>query len=122
MQAPPLQIAFICDSGKIPANWKRIAAELGWRLQPSTPMALRDRPPHDLRLTALLARIETCAARAGEGLDELRNLIRQRSHPAVPINLNQAVDSSLQYLRHRIERLGVTVERRYATAPNGRAC
>lgn len=70
----------------------------------------------EAELRDLLARIETCAARAGEGLDELRNLIRQRNHPAVPVNLNQVVDSSLQFLRHRIERLGVTVDRRYGTA------
>ena len=69
MQAPPLQIAFICDSGKIPANWKRIAAELGWRLQPSTPMALRDRPPHDLRLTAAVFCLGSACGgcSAGEG-------------------------------------------------------
>jgi C4-dicarboxylate-specific signal transduction histidine kinase len=70
----------------------------------------------EAELLDILARIEACATKAGEGLDEIRALTRHRNAPAAPVNLNQAVDTCLQFLSDRIERLGVAVDRRYATA------
>jgi len=49
-------------------------------------------------------------------VDELRTLIRHRNQPAAPVGVNRAVDSCLQFLRGRIERLGVAVDCRYRTA------
>lgn len=70
----------------------------------------------EAELRDLLARIEACATKAGEGLDELRTLICHHNRPAVPVNLNQVADSCLQFLRDRIEHFGVAVDRRYKTA------
>jgi two-component system sensor kinase FixL len=67
-------------------------------------------------LQDILACIEACAVKAGEGLNELRALIRHRNQPKVPVDLDQAVDYCLEFLKERSERLGIAVERRYGTA------
>jgi PAS domain S-box-containing protein len=63
-------------------------------------------------LLDLLSRIESLARQAGEVLDRLRALIR-RSPSSVPVDVNQVADSCIDFIRDRIDRQGVKVERRY---------
>jgi C4-dicarboxylate-specific signal transduction histidine kinase len=64
-------------------------------------------------LLDLLGRIGSLAVQTGEGLDRLRGLMRQRERSAVPVDVNQVADSCLDFLRDRIARQRVRVERRY---------
>lgn len=61
----------------------------------------------------LLRRIESLAQQAGEILNKLRALIRRRDLPLVPVDVNRAADSCLEFLSERIQRQGVRVHRQY---------
>ena len=64
-------------------------------------------------LLEFLKRIEILAREAGEILHKLRALIRRRSPPLVPVDINQVADSCLDFLSERIRHQGIRVERRY---------
>jgi PAS domain S-box-containing protein len=68
----------------------------------------------EAELLGILSRIEALAIEAGKGLDELRSLVRRRKRPPTPVDVNTAADSCLDFLRDRIECLGVEPERHYA--------
>jgi PAS domain S-box-containing protein len=67
----------------------------------------------DGELRNILARMEHLSARAGEILGRLRALIRRREPAATIFELNPVLSSCLDFLRERIDRQGVRVERRY---------
>ena len=64
-------------------------------------------------LLEFLKRIEILAREAGEILHKLRALIRRRSPPLVPVDINQVADSCLDFLSERIRHQGIRIERRY---------
>jgi C4-dicarboxylate-specific signal transduction histidine kinase len=61
----------------------------------------------------ILARVEGLATQAGETLDRLRALIRRRNQTAIPVDVNEVAESSLDFLGDRIARQSVRVERHY---------
>ena len=67
----------------------------------------------EVELLDILESIEALANRAGEFLNTLRGLIHRRIQPATAVDVNEVVDSSLGFLRERIEQQGVRVECRH---------
>lgn len=54
LHSSPLQVAFVCEAGRIPPDWERIAQHLGWDLRFFTPTDLRECAGQDLQLTAVI--------------------------------------------------------------------
>ena len=65
-------------------------------------------------LLDLLSRIESQAQEAGAILDKLRALIRRGDQPALAIDVNRVVESSLDFLAEGIRSRGVGVRRHFA--------
>lgn len=67
----------------------------------------------ETELVDLLTRIATLAKHAGEVLDKLRALIPPSRGEIRPFNVNEIVESCLEFLDPRIQQQGVSVERRF---------
>jgi len=70
----------------------------------------------EAELGSILESIQRLAEKAGGILGKLRALIRRGSPQPSPVDVNQVVDSCLNMLRQQIEKRGVSVERRCASA------
>jgi len=67
----------------------------------------------DNELSEILGRIDKLAGQSGEILDKLRARIRRRESAPTCFDANQVATSCLDFLKGRVERQGVKIERRY---------